>query len=55
MARRSTAPSLWLPGFDPDDPEPPILYRKPGNPHRRSDGGSQPWQNAIKIAADRDT
>lgn len=25
MARRSTAPSLWLPGFDPDDPEPPTL------------------------------
>ena len=25
MARRSTAPSLWLPGFDPDDPEPPTV------------------------------
>jgi len=23
MARRSTMPSLWLPGFDPDEPEPP--------------------------------
>ncbi|MBK7901211.1 MAG: N-6 DNA methylase [Azonexus sp.] len=25
MARRSTAPSLWLPGFDPDEPVSPIL------------------------------
>ena len=25
MARRSTAPSLWLPGFNPDEPEPPTL------------------------------
>ena len=25
MARRSTAPSMWLPGFDPDEPEPPTL------------------------------
>ncbi len=25
MARRSTAPSLWLPGFDPDEPEVQVL------------------------------
>ncbi|HQU79828.1 MAG TPA: hypothetical protein PLU47_10195 [Azonexus sp.] len=25
MARRSTAPSLWLPGFDPDEPSPSAL------------------------------
>ena len=25
MARRSTAPSLWLPGFDPDEPAVQVL------------------------------